>query len=148
MRVRLDDGNNEPAEIDITIAVVNVNDLQPVFEQANYSFTVTENTDCSLVLGKVSALDPDLPPTANQNILYYLSPAELRNFSIGDRSGQLSMKGVSSSGSCNGVFVLESYGLLNISEWESGIMVEFNNAETHLLPISLLEPHPVHTDVF
>ncbi|XP_069172771.1 LOW QUALITY PROTEIN: DE-cadherin-like [Procambarus clarkii] len=93
MRVRVSDGNNAPAEADIIIAVANVNDLQPVFEQANYTFTVTENTDCSVVLGKVTALDPDLPSSANQNILYYLSPAELRNFSIGDRSGQLTMKG-------------------------------------------------------
>nr|XP_053644289.1 LOW QUALITY PROTEIN: neural-cadherin-like [Cherax quadricarinatus] len=94
MRVRVSDGNNAPAEADITIAVANVNDLQPVFEKANYTFTVTENTDCSIILGKVSALDPDLPPTANQNILYYLSPAELgKFFQINDRSGQLTMKG-------------------------------------------------------
>lgn len=54
MRVRVSDGKNEAAEGDITIAVVNMNDLQPVFERANYTFTVTENTDCNLTLGKVS----------------------------------------------------------------------------------------------
>lgn len=53
MRVRVSDGENQPAEGNITIAVVNVNDLQPVFQRANYTFTVTENTDCNLSLGKV-----------------------------------------------------------------------------------------------
>ncbi|MPC24650.1 Protocadherin Fat 1 [Portunus trituberculatus] len=42
---------------------------------------------------EVSALDPDLPPSVNQNILYYLSPDEQRNFTIDSRSGQLSIRG-------------------------------------------------------
>ncbi|ROT82868.1 putative DE-cadherin [Penaeus vannamei] len=93
MRVRVSDGANAPAETEITIAVTNVNDLQPVFERANYTFTVTENADCNITFGKVSAIDPDLPDTANQNILYYLSPDELRNFTIGATTGNLTIKG-------------------------------------------------------
>ncbi|XP_037787690.1 cadherin-23-like [Penaeus monodon] len=93
MRVRVSDGANAPAETEITIAVTNVNDLQPVFERANYTFTVTENADCNVTFGKVSAIDPDLPHTANQNILYYLSPDELRNFTIGATTGNLTIKG-------------------------------------------------------
>ncbi|XP_042874776.1 neural-cadherin-like [Penaeus japonicus] len=93
MRVRVNDGANAPAETEITIAVTNVNDLQPVFERANYTFTVTENTDCDVTFGKVSAIDPDLPHRANQNILYYLSPDELRNFTIGATTGNLTIKG-------------------------------------------------------
>ncbi|XP_050709591.1 protocadherin-11 X-linked-like [Eriocheir sinensis] len=42
---------------------------------------------------QVSALDPDLPPSVHQNILYYLSPDEQRNFTIDSRSGQLSIRG-------------------------------------------------------
>lgn len=53
MRVRVSDGANAPAETEITIAVTNVNDLQPVFERANYTFTVTENADCNITFGKV-----------------------------------------------------------------------------------------------
>ncbi|ROT82866.1 Neural-cadherin protein [Penaeus vannamei] len=93
MRVRVSDGANAPAETEITIAVTNVNDLQPVFERANYTFTVTENADCNITFGKVSAIDPDLPMSENQNILYYLSSLELANFTIGDTSGELSLKG-------------------------------------------------------
>lgn len=44
---------------------------------------------------QVSAMDPDLSPSSNQNILYYLSPDELRNFTIGSTSGNLSINGVS-----------------------------------------------------
>ncbi|XP_045109335.1 neural-cadherin-like isoform X2 [Portunus trituberculatus] len=93
LRVRVSDGENAPALTDVVVAVVNVNDLQPVFQRSNYTFVVTENTDCSLPLGQVSALDPDLPPSVNQNILYYLSPDEQRNFTIDSRSGQLSIRG-------------------------------------------------------
>ncbi|XP_068232173.1 neural-cadherin-like [Palaemon carinicauda] len=93
LRVRVYDGANPPAETNVIIAVTNVNDLQPVFEQINYTFTVTENTDCNITFGKVSALDPDLPHTVNQNILYYLSPVELRNFTIDSKTGDLSLKG-------------------------------------------------------
>ncbi|XP_042892314.1 neural-cadherin-like, partial [Penaeus japonicus] len=93
MRVRVNDGANAPAETEITIAVTNVNDLQPVFERANYTFTVTENTDCDVTFGKVSAVDPDWPISEDQNILYYLSSLELTNFTIGNTSGELSLKG-------------------------------------------------------
>ncbi|XP_064100761.1 neural-cadherin-like [Macrobrachium nipponense] len=93
LRVRVYDGTNPPAETNVVIAVTNVNDLQPVFEQINYTFTVTENTDCNITFGKVSALDPDLPHTVSQNILYYLSPIELRNFTIDSKTGDLSLKG-------------------------------------------------------
>ncbi|XP_064100756.1 neural-cadherin-like [Macrobrachium nipponense] len=93
LRVRVYDGANPPAETNVVIAVTNVNDLQPVFEQSNYTFTVTENTDCNVTFGTVSALDPDLPHTVDQNILYYLSTVELRNFTIDSKTGALSSKG-------------------------------------------------------
>lgn len=50
----MSDGANAPALTDVVVAVVNVNDLQPVFQRSNYSFVVTENTDCSHPLGQVS----------------------------------------------------------------------------------------------
>ncbi|XP_050725469.1 neural-cadherin-like [Eriocheir sinensis] len=93
LRVRVSDGTNAPALTDVVVAVTNVNDLQPMFTQSNYSFVVTENTDCSVPLGQVTALDPDLPPTVSQDILYYLSPDEQRNFTIDSRSGHISVKG-------------------------------------------------------
>ncbi|XP_045109629.1 neural-cadherin-like isoform X3 [Portunus trituberculatus] len=93
LRVRVSDGANAAAVTDVVVAVVNVNDLQPVFQRANYSFVVTENTDCSVPLGQVSARDPDLPPSVNQDIIYYLSPDEQTNFTIDTRSGHLSVKG-------------------------------------------------------
>ncbi|KAK8381192.1 hypothetical protein O3P69_008215 [Scylla paramamosain] len=74
LRVRVSDGANAAAVTDVVVAVVNVNDLQPVFQRANYSFVVTENTDCS-------------------DIIYYLSPDEQTNFTIDTRSGHLSVKG-------------------------------------------------------
>lgn len=51
--MRVDDGVNAPALTDVVVAVMNVNDLQPVFQRGNYSFVVTENTDCSHPLGQV-----------------------------------------------------------------------------------------------
>ncbi|XP_068232166.1 DE-cadherin-like [Palaemon carinicauda] len=93
LRVRVFDGANPPAETNVVIAVSNVNDLQPVFEQGNYTFNVIENTDCNITFGKVSAVDPDLPRTVNQNILYYLSPVEQLNFTIDSKNGDLSLKG-------------------------------------------------------
>lgn len=53
MKVRLSDGANQPAETVITIAVTNDNDQQPVFQPNNYNFTVTENFNCSIQIGKV-----------------------------------------------------------------------------------------------
>ncbi|XP_066980298.1 DE-cadherin-like isoform X2 [Macrobrachium rosenbergii] len=93
LRIRVYDGANPPAETDVIIAVTNVNDLQPVFEKSNYTFSVTENTDCNVTFGKVSALDPDLANSVDQNILYYLSPIELHNFTIDSKTGDLSLKG-------------------------------------------------------
>ncbi|KAG0724386.1 DE-cadherin [Chionoecetes opilio] len=93
MLVRLSDGANEMAETYITIAVINVNDLQPVFDQSSYTFRVTENLDCSIPFGQVSAMDPDLPPDVDQNIEYYLHANERVNFTIHATSGQLSIVG-------------------------------------------------------
>ena len=52
MLVRLSDGANQMAQTHITIAVINVNDLQPVFDQSSYSFTVTENIQCDTPFGQ------------------------------------------------------------------------------------------------
>ncbi|XP_045109425.1 neural-cadherin-like isoform X4 [Portunus trituberculatus] len=93
LRIRVNDGANSPAETDVVVAVVNVNDQQPVFQRGNYSFEVTENTDCSVTLGQVSALDPDLPPSATQDLVYFLPPDEQTNFTIDAHSGHLSVKG-------------------------------------------------------
>ncbi|XP_063591912.1 neural-cadherin-like, partial [Penaeus indicus] len=93
MKVRLSDGANQPAETVITIAVTNDNDQQPVFQPSNYNFTVTENVNCSIQIGKVTALDPDLPSTADQNIQYFLSTEDERNFTIAEKTGDLTLKG-------------------------------------------------------
>ncbi|MPC30156.1 DE-cadherin [Portunus trituberculatus] len=52
LRIRVSDGTNAPAITDAVVAVVNVNDQDPVFQRSNYSFVVTENTDCSIPLGQ------------------------------------------------------------------------------------------------
>ncbi|KAK8380707.1 hypothetical protein O3P69_007967 [Scylla paramamosain] len=52
LRVRVSDGTNAPAITDAVVAVVNVNDQDPMFQRSNYSFVVTENTDCSVPLGQ------------------------------------------------------------------------------------------------
>lgn len=93
MKVRLSDGANQPAETVITIAVTNDNDQQPVFQPSNYNFTVTENFNCSIQIGKVTAMDPDLPITADQNIQYFLSTEDERNFTIAEKTGDLTLKG-------------------------------------------------------
>ncbi|XP_069177748.1 DE-cadherin isoform X2 [Procambarus clarkii] len=93
MLVRLSDGANEMAEVFITINVTNINDQQPIFTPDKYTYTVTENVDCDKMFGQVSAIDPDLPSTANQNISYYLSMNELQNFTIDKNSGMLYIKG-------------------------------------------------------
>ncbi|XP_045108970.1 neural-cadherin-like isoform X2 [Portunus trituberculatus] len=93
LRIRVSDGTNAPAITDAVVAVVNVNDQDPVFQRSNYSFVVTENTDCSIPLGQVSAMDPDLPLTINQDILYYLSEEDQTNFTIDSHSGHLSVRG-------------------------------------------------------
>ncbi|MPD02574.1 putative neural-cadherin 2 [Portunus trituberculatus] len=54
MLVRLSDGANQMAETYITIVVINVNDLQPVFDKSSYSFTVTENIQCDIPFGQAS----------------------------------------------------------------------------------------------
>lgn len=93
MKVRLSDGANQPAETTITIAVTNDNDQQPVFIPSNYNFTITENVNCSIQIGKVTAIDPDLPSTADQNIQYFLSTDDERNFTIAEKTGDLTLKG-------------------------------------------------------
>lgn len=89
MMVRLFDGANEPVETPITIAVTNVNDLQPIFDKEKYAFSITENIECDKNFGNVSATDPDLPPDVDQNINYYLYRDELKNFTIGKTTGNL-----------------------------------------------------------
>lgn len=93
MLVRLSDGANDMAQTYITIAVTNVNDNRPVFDQSSYTFTVTENIDCDMVFGQVAAMDPDLPSDQDQNIEYYLQEDAKTNFSIGATSGKLSIVG-------------------------------------------------------
>lgn len=93
MRVRLSDGANDMAETYITIAVINMNDQRPVFDPAAYTYTVTENIDCDIPFGQVSAMDPDLPLDVDQNIFYYWQGNEKANFSIDAKTGQLSIVG-------------------------------------------------------
>ncbi|KAK7079948.1 hypothetical protein SK128_012923 [Halocaridina rubra] len=95
MIVRLSDGANDQLDIPIIIAIKNENDNQPVFDKPNYTFQVTENTDCDFHFGDVSATDPDLPPNEDQNIYYYLFAPDSENFTIGSRDGKLKTLGVS-----------------------------------------------------
>lgn len=43
-------------------------------------------------------MDPDLPITADQNIQYFLSTEDERNFTIAEKTGDLTLKGVSTEG--------------------------------------------------
>ena len=45
--------------IQITVRVLDVNDNDPVFESALYTFSVTENTTAPLNVGTVTATDRD-----------------------------------------------------------------------------------------
>ncbi|XP_042222994.1 neural-cadherin-like isoform X2 [Homarus americanus] len=91
--VRLSDGANKMAETYITINVTNINDIPPVFIPNKYNYTVTENIDCDKTFGKVSAIDPDLPPDVYQNISYYLPIEELKNFTINNSTGEIAIRG-------------------------------------------------------
>ncbi|XP_064099901.1 neural-cadherin-like isoform X2 [Macrobrachium nipponense] len=138
LRVRVFDGANPPAETNVVIAVTNVNDLQPVFEQSNYTFNVIENTDCNITFGKVSAIDPDLPRTVNQNILYYLSPVEQLNFTIDSRNGDLSLKGcLDREAATKGIMTL--YPRAND---EGGRGHDADPATVHLVIRDLNDNHP------
>lgn len=45
--------------MNITVLVDDVNDHAPVFAQASYNFSITENNEPNAVIGQVTATDPD-----------------------------------------------------------------------------------------
>ncbi|CAL4155317.1 unnamed protein product, partial [Meganyctiphanes norvegica] len=92
MRVRVGDGLYY-ADTNVEIAVKNMNDQPPEFSMPTYQFSATENTDCNIVVGKVTAKDSDLPGDAEQNILYSLSEEGNKNFTIDENTGEISIKG-------------------------------------------------------
>ncbi|CAL4067626.1 unnamed protein product, partial [Meganyctiphanes norvegica] len=92
MKVRVGDGIYF-ADTVIFIAIDNMNDQPPEFQTKSYKFTATENTDCDIVFGGVKALDPDLPASDDQNIRYYFSEEEKKNFTIDELTGEITIKG-------------------------------------------------------
>ncbi|CAL4123184.1 unnamed protein product, partial [Meganyctiphanes norvegica] len=92
MTVRVGDGIFY-ADTDITIAVQNMNDQRPEFDEMVYEFVATENEDCDIVIGQVIAMDPDKTPDEDQDIRYWFSVEEMKNFSIDALTGDISVKG-------------------------------------------------------
>ncbi|CAL4082232.1 unnamed protein product, partial [Meganyctiphanes norvegica] len=92
MAVRVGDGIFY-ADTDITIAVQNMNDQRPEFEEMVYEFEATENEDCDIIIGQVTAMDPDKPPDEDQDIRYWFSVEEMKNFTIDALTGEISVKG-------------------------------------------------------
>ncbi|XP_014253016.1 cadherin-87A [Cimex lectularius] len=72
----------------ISVNIVNINDMDPVFDQNEYTFSVPENARAYTVVGKVSATDMDMGHAGK--LTYSLSQPNL-NFGIDSETGEISV---------------------------------------------------------
>ena len=89
VRIRVSDGNNGVARIDVTINVADVDENRaPAFATESTTRSVAENTASDTNIGSViAATDPD-----NDTLMYSLSGTDAGSFDIDTGSGQLKTK--------------------------------------------------------
>ncbi|XP_066303811.1 protocadherin Fat 4-like isoform X2 [Branchiostoma lanceolatum] len=84
------DGGEVPnyAVSTVTVAVMDVNDNAPEFENSHYNFQVSENLNASSLVGTVFAEDTD--EGRNGEVMYYLDPSgEEVPFNISEETGEI-----------------------------------------------------------
>ncbi|XP_056372827.1 protocadherin Fat 2 [Hyla sarda] len=74
----------------VTIQILDINDLRPLFSTTSYKFTVTEDDPLKTILGKISATDADLGQNA---LFYYTFNTKSSFFSIHPTSGTVMLIG-------------------------------------------------------
>lgn len=72
------------AQTKVTIQILDMNDLRPLFSTTSYKFTINEDAPLKTVLGKISATDADLGQNA---MFYYTFNTKSSFFSIHPTSG-------------------------------------------------------------
>ncbi|CAJ0967320.1 unnamed protein product, partial [Ranitomeya imitator] len=75
---------NYEARTKVTIQILDMNDLKPLFSTTLYKFTINEDAPLKTILGKISATDADLGQNA---MFYYTFNAKSSFFSIHPTSG-------------------------------------------------------------
>ena len=104
------DGNLNTT-IPIVIYIDDVNDETPVFESAEYSYTIAENTSIGISIGKLQATDDDID--LNARILFSVVNGSYGNFDIERYSGDLVVSGILDRET------MASY-VINISAFDTG----------------------------
>lgn len=79
---------NVSATTTVEILVEDVNDSSPEFEQDLYEYVASENTPIGTLVGKVTAVDPDIAPKNNQ-VLYQLINGKKSVLNIDQQTGNI-----------------------------------------------------------
>ena len=91
LRIRATDANNEVGHLSITIRVGDVNDNDPVFEQATYTTAIDETLAPGASVISVRATDDD-GTTANSDVRYSIISGNTGNvFEINERTGAITV---------------------------------------------------------
>ena len=83
--VKVSDGTNEDTE-SVTIAINNVNDNNPVFDENSYAFEIRDNVAAGTAVGAVSGTDAD-----NLGALNFSIPSTVTAFVIDPTSGAITV---------------------------------------------------------
>ena len=114
IQVTVFDNGTEPgqlkADVNVTFVLQDFNDNEPIFDQTSYSFSVHENNNSSILIGRVHANDIDL-----QSVYYSITEATM----------------VSGSGSGSGLEIseIEDYFAINSESGEIYTSISFNREE-------------------
>nr|UZM07820.1 cadherin 1 [Geocoris pallidipennis] len=73
----------------VTVNVVNINDMDPVFSQKDYSFAVDENAPPGTVVGSISAVDGDSGDAGR--VTYKISEQSFNDFTIDPVTGEITV---------------------------------------------------------
>lgn len=73
----------------VSVEITNINDMNPVFNQREYTFVVEENTLAGTVIGNVSATDGDAGDAGK--ITYSISEQNAHDFSVDPEKGEISV---------------------------------------------------------
>ncbi|XP_066907242.1 cadherin-87A [Halyomorpha halys] len=71
----------------VSVNVVNINDMNPIFNEKEYTFWVEENAETGTIIGNVSATDGDAGEAGQ--VTYSLSAQSFGDFSIDKNSGEI-----------------------------------------------------------